>query len=271
MGAERDRVAEFGKLENGLRQAGDWYRWGPYISERQWGTVREDYSADGDAWNYLPHDQARSRAYRWGEDGLAGFCDVEQRLCQTGQRPASDLVLKFLEHFAAIRDALASQGLWDNTDGFYYDRLVTPSGHQVPIKVRSMVGMIPVLATAVITESDLRQALILGKQFADLLGREDLVDIGAMRERGTLHEMGGEQWLLLSLDDPDRLTRLQSDPAWRDNVVLGEYFNGDTAAALGASHQADWTGVVADIIRRRYGLVRSVGEVVMPVAQQSRT
>ena len=54
---------------------------GPYVSERQWGTVREDYSADGEAWDYLPHDHARSRAYRWGEDGLAGFCDVEQRLC----------------------------------------------------------------------------------------------------------------------------------------------------------------------------------------------
>src|SRR6202041_416802 len=81
MGAERERVEEFGKLENGLRQAGDWYRWGPYVSERQWGTVREDYSADGDAWNYLPHDHARSRAYRWGEDGLAGFCDDRQFLC----------------------------------------------------------------------------------------------------------------------------------------------------------------------------------------------
>ena len=322
-------------------------------------------------------------------------------LSQTGQRPASDLVLKFLEHFAAIRDALASQGLWDDTDGFYYDRLVTPSGDQVPIKVRSMVGMIPVLATAVVTESDLRQALILGKQFADLLGREDLVDIGALRERGMLRKVGGEQLLLLSLDDPDRLTRLlsrlfdesgflsphglralsayhrehpyvievegvtasidyepaesttplfggnsnwrgpvwfplnylvinaleryhqffrddftieyptgsghrltldkvaadlqdrlisiftrgpdgrrpcfggneflQSDPAWRDNVVFGEYFNGDTAAALGASHQTGWSGVVADIIRRRYGLVRSVSEVVMLVAQQNRT
>ena len=55
--------------------------WGPYLSERQWGTVREDYSADGDAWNYFPHDHARSRAYRWGEDGLAGICDQEQRLC----------------------------------------------------------------------------------------------------------------------------------------------------------------------------------------------
>ena len=81
MSAERERVDGFGRLEDGLRQAGDWYLWGPYVSERQWGTVREDYSADGEAWNYLPHDQARSRAYRWGEDGLAGFCDVEQRLC----------------------------------------------------------------------------------------------------------------------------------------------------------------------------------------------
>ena len=81
VGAERDRVAGFGRLEGGLRQASDWYLWGPYVSERQWGTVREDYSADGGAWDYLPHDAARSRAYRWGEDGLAGFCDVEQRLC----------------------------------------------------------------------------------------------------------------------------------------------------------------------------------------------
>jgi hypothetical protein len=55
--------------------------WGPYLSERQWGTVREDYSSDGDAWNYFPHDHARSRAYRWGEDGLAGISDERQTLC----------------------------------------------------------------------------------------------------------------------------------------------------------------------------------------------
>jgi hypothetical protein len=58
-----------------------WRRWGPYLSERQWGTVREDYSDNGDAWNYFTHDQARSRAYRWGEDGLAGLSDDKQRLC----------------------------------------------------------------------------------------------------------------------------------------------------------------------------------------------
>ena len=58
-----------------------WKKWGPYLSERQWGTVREDYSENGDAWNYFPHDQARSRAYRWGEDGLAGISDDKQLLC----------------------------------------------------------------------------------------------------------------------------------------------------------------------------------------------
>ena len=58
-----------------------WRNWGPYVSERQWGTVREDYSADGDAWNYFPHEHARSRAYRWGEDGIGGFCDSKQQVC----------------------------------------------------------------------------------------------------------------------------------------------------------------------------------------------
>src|SRR5215467_6220904 len=81
MTAEGDRVAGFGRLEDGLKQSGPWYTWGPYVSERQWGTVREDYSEDGDAWHYLPFDLARSRAYRWGEDGLAGFSDIHQNLC----------------------------------------------------------------------------------------------------------------------------------------------------------------------------------------------
>ena len=58
-----------------------WRKWGPYLSERQWGTVREDYSKDGNAWDYFSHDQARSRAYHWGEDGLAGFSDEKQLLC----------------------------------------------------------------------------------------------------------------------------------------------------------------------------------------------
>ena len=64
-----------------LKDGSNWKRWGPYLSERQWGTVREDYSGNGDAWNYFSHDQARSRAYRWGEDGIAGISDNHQVLC----------------------------------------------------------------------------------------------------------------------------------------------------------------------------------------------
>ncbi len=75
MTAERER------LEKRREKSEHWSRWGPYVSERQWGTVREDYSRDGMAWDYLPHDHARSRAYRWGEDGIGGICDDRQLLC----------------------------------------------------------------------------------------------------------------------------------------------------------------------------------------------
>ena len=79
--AERSRVESFGHPEDGLFEATPWYHWGPYLSERAWGTVREDYSPDGEAWTYFPHDQSRSRAYRWSEDGMAGVCDTGQELC----------------------------------------------------------------------------------------------------------------------------------------------------------------------------------------------
>ena len=70
------------KRLNEAREAGvPWKKWGPYLSERQWGTVREDYSQDGNAWAYFSHEQSRSRAYRWGEDGLGGISDDQQRLC----------------------------------------------------------------------------------------------------------------------------------------------------------------------------------------------
>ena len=78
---ERLRVESFGHPEDGLDEATPWYRWGPYLSERAWGTVREDYSPNGTAWDYFPHDHARSRVYRWGEDGMAGISDVGQELC----------------------------------------------------------------------------------------------------------------------------------------------------------------------------------------------
>jgi len=340
----------------------------------------------------------QSDATGWMGSYSVALGSIATVLNQTGQRPASDLVLKFLEHFAAIRDALDSQGLWDETDGFYYDRLVTPSGAEVPVKVRSMVGIIPVLAAAVVHEHDIQRSLVVGKQFADLLGRQDLADTSQMRQRGVLRGRSGDQKLLLSLCGPERLRRLlgrlfdeseflsphglralsayhrehpyvlsvegitasidyepaesttpmfggnsnwrgpvwfplnylvisvleryhtyfgdqftveypagsgnqmtldkvaadlqdrlislftrgpdgrracfgpnsllQDDPAWRDNLVFGEYFNGDNGAALGASHQTGWTGLIADLIRRRYGMVRSISEIIALVEQE---
>ena len=74
-------TAEEKRIEESRQRARYWTRWGPYLSEREWGTVREDYSASGTAWEYLPHDHARSRAYRWGEDGIGGICDRHQYIC----------------------------------------------------------------------------------------------------------------------------------------------------------------------------------------------
>jgi len=79
--AEHARLETVGQPEEGLSEGGPWYRWGPYLAERAWGTVREDYSPDGDAWASFPHDHARSRAYRWNEDGMAGISDLFGRMC----------------------------------------------------------------------------------------------------------------------------------------------------------------------------------------------
>src|SRR5579862_7477845 len=74
-------TAEEQRLDESNLRIKHWKRWGPYLAERQWGTVREDYSPGGTAWEYFPHDHARWRAYRWGEDGIAGICDDHQHLC----------------------------------------------------------------------------------------------------------------------------------------------------------------------------------------------
>ena len=75
------QTAEWKRLEETEARRAHWRRWGPYLAERQWGTVREDYSPDGTAWEFFPHDHARSRAYRWGEDGIAGLSDRHGLIC----------------------------------------------------------------------------------------------------------------------------------------------------------------------------------------------
>jgi hypothetical protein len=160
-----------------LREADEknvpWKKWGPYLSERQRGTVREDYSESGDAWNYFSHDQARSRAYRWGEDGLAGISDDRKWLCLAlalwnGRAP----ILK--ERLFGLTDSEGNHGedvkeydfyldstrthsymndLYkcpqDEEDGFFYDVLRLPDGRAHRLKVRSMVGLLPLCAVTV--------------------------------------------------------------------------------------------------------------------------
>ena len=98
-------MAEKQRLADSEARNSHWKRWGPYLAERSWGVVREDYSADGNAWDFFPHDHARSRAYRWTEDGILGICDNHQRLCF----------------------ALA---LWNGRDPILKERLFGLSGHE---------------------------------------------------------------------------------------------------------------------------------------------
>src|ERR1700712_4662365 len=120
-----DKSAEQVRLDEDKRFLKPWRKWGPYLSERQWGTVREDYSADGSAWNYLPHDHARSRAYRWGEDGIAGISDDSQLLCfAVSMWNGNDPILK--ERFFGLSGPEGNHG--EDVKEVYYYLDATPSG-----------------------------------------------------------------------------------------------------------------------------------------------
>ncbi|GLW34887.1 MGH1-like glycoside hydrolase domain-containing protein [Actinoplanes regularis] len=118
--------AEQRRLRDADTAVVDWRRWGPYLSERQWGTVREDYSPGGDAWDHLTHDQARSRAYRWGEDGIAGFSDDRQQLClAVALWNGRDPILK--ERFFGLTNAEGNHGEDVKEYYFYVDGTPTHS------------------------------------------------------------------------------------------------------------------------------------------------
>src|ERR1700756_65081 len=125
-------IGEIGvnKEEARLKEARDnnvpWKKWGPYLSERQWGTVREDYSESGNAWDYFPHDHARSRAYRWGEDGIAGISDDKQRLCLAlGLWNGADPILK--ERMFGLTNSQGNHGEDAKEYWFYLDSTPTHS------------------------------------------------------------------------------------------------------------------------------------------------
>src|SRR3974390_51450 len=118
--------AERVRLEQARQQKTPCKLWGPYLSERQWGTVREDYSTNGDAWNYFTHDHARSRAYRWGEDGLAGISDDKPRLCfSVGRWNGKDPILK--ERLFGLTNSEGNHGEDVKEYYFYLDNTPTHS------------------------------------------------------------------------------------------------------------------------------------------------
>ena len=143
-------------------------------------------------------------------DGLYALAlgTIAAVLTWSGNRKAQDLVLKFLEHFAAIRKALDEQGLWDDADGLFYDRLITPSGYSVPVKSRSMVGIIPALAGMVIDGGMLQNAMTMNKNFTRLLQHEGFGDMQKLVDHPQLRGEAGAQRLLVSVARPDQLERL---------------------------------------------------------------
>jgi mannosylglycerate hydrolase MGH1-like protein/glycosyl hydrolase family 63 len=334
----------------------------------------------------------QSDATGWMAFYALSMAAIASILWRGGRRHGSDLVLKFLEHYAAIADAMEGQAMWDAADGMFYDQLSLPSGAVIPLKVRSMVGMIPLLAMGIVHEEMLHNALKFGKQFAEFLQRQGLADKAKLREQGLCKGPGGDEKLLLSVVGVERLTtlfqwlfdedrflspyglrslsaahrtepyllhldgttatidyepaesttamfggnsnwrgpiwfplnylviscldryyeffgddlkveypsgsgtthtlseiaddlrgrlisifirgedgrrpcfgwvdKLQHDPHWRDNIYFNEYYHGDNAAGLGAEHQTGWTGLIADIIRRRHGATRRTADLI---------
>src|ERR1044071_6790938 len=122
----RGSTAEDTRLAQDAERKFNWKRWGPYLAERQWGTVREDYSADGECWSYFPFEHSRSRAYRWGEDGLLGITDRECRLCfALALWNEQDPILK--ERLFGLGGSEGNHGEDVKEDYFYLDSTPTHS------------------------------------------------------------------------------------------------------------------------------------------------
>jgi hypothetical protein len=133
-GAKAESIrAEFDRLDEARTDGVAWSKWGPYLSERQWGMVREDYSQNGDAWNYFSHDQARSRVYRWGEDGIAGVSDDRQTLCfSLALWNGADPILK--ERLFGLTNSEGNRGEDVKEYYFYLDSTPTHSYMKVMYK-----------------------------------------------------------------------------------------------------------------------------------------
>jgi hypothetical protein len=164
----------------------------------------------------VPGTLEQSDATGWMAGYALSMATMASILHSSGRRPALDLVQKFLEHFAAIRDALDGSQLWDEADGLFYDRLLLPDGTAVPVRVRSMVAMIPMLAAGVVAEDGLARTLRVGKGFARFLQRAGLAGPADLAAAGRLRGDDGQRRLLIGVVGLERMRRMWSvlfDPA----------------------------------------------------------
>ncbi len=217
------QTAEHKRLTAHRERKANWKKWGPYLSERAWGTVREDYSEYGAAWNFFPHAHARSKAYRWGEDGLAGISDRNQYLCfALALWNGRDPILK--------EDLFGGNSNWRGPIWFPMNFLIIESLQKFhhyygdDLKVECPTGS--------------GQMMTLNEVATELSKR--LMRLFLRNGQGQRPIYGG-------------LQIFQEDPHWRDLVLFNEYFHSDNGAGLGASHQTGWTGLVAKLIQQSGG------------------
>jgi len=189
------------RLPEDERGEKNWKRWGPYLSERQWGTVREDYSEWGNCWQDFSHDQARSRAYRWGEDGLLGICDRQARLCfALALWNGKDPILK--ERLFGLTGPEGNHG--EDVKELYYYLDATPTSSYLRA-LYSMVGIIPLFAVEVLEDRVLDKLPRFKRRMQWFL--EHRTDL-ARHISYFVEDSGGEGKRLLAIPSRERLERV---------------------------------------------------------------
>ena len=237
-----DDCTEQRRLNDARDHGVPWKKWGPYLSERQWGTVREDYSEDGNAWDYFNHDQSRSRAYRWGEDGLAGISDDQQRLCfALALWNGRDAILK--ERLFGLTNSEGNHG--EDVKEYYFYLDSTPTHSYMKYLYKYPQREFPYRDLVDTNRGRSRDEL-----------EYELLDTGVFDDDRYLdvfveYAKAEPEDLLIRISVHNRGPRFggarkfQEDPHWKDYILFYEYLPGDNGAGLGASHQTGWTGVIA--------------------------
>jgi hypothetical protein len=264
--------AEYDRLEDARTGRVAWSKWGSYLSKRQWGTVREDYSQNGDAWNYLTHDQARSRAYRWGEDGIAGVSDDQQRLCfSLALWNGVDPILK--ERLFGLTNSEGNHGEDVKEYYFYLDSTPTHSYmkmlYKYPQKAYPYEDLVQTNKKRSRSEAEyelLDTGVFDHDRYFDVFteyakaGPDDLLIAITAHNRGdqdaALHLLPTLWFRNTWWSDETPQSRpilsareVSKDPSWKDLILFYEYFHGDNGAGLGASHQTGWAGAIAYLMK----------------------